>query len=201
VERVTGNGDDSPSDAAAGITALLLECRDGRRDALDRLFPLIYEELHRIAHAQLRRERDGHTLNTTALVHEAYLRLVDIRRVEWRDRVHFLSMAARAIRRILIDHARQQGALRRGGGVRPVTLDEALVATEMRTETLVALDDALGRLADLNLRLVRVVECRFFAGMTEEETAAALEVTSRTIRSDWVKARGWLRQALDATAG
>lgn len=182
--------------SSPGITELLLACRGGERQALDRLFPLIYDELRRVARGQLKRERADHTLVTTALVHEAYMRMVDITRVEWRDRVHFLSMAARAMRRILIDHARQQNALRRGGGARPVTLDEALIAGDMQTETLVALDDALERLGTLNPRLVRVVECRFFGGMTEEETAQALDVTSRTVRSDWVKARGWLRQAL-----
>jgi RNA polymerase sigma factor (TIGR02999 family) len=178
------------------VTRLLLECRAGQRDALDRLFPLIYDELRSIAHGQMKREREGHTLVTTALVHEAYIRLVDITRVEWRDRVHFLSMAARAMRRILIDHARQRQAVRRGGGAEPVTLDEALAATQMETETLVEVDDALERLGDLNPRLVRVVECRFFGGMTESETAEALGVTSRTVRKDWVRARGWLRQAL-----
>ena len=182
--------------AADGITEILLECRGGKREALDRLFPLIYDELRRVARGQLRREAEGHTLVTTALVHEAYIRLVDITRVEWHDRVHFLSMAARAMRRILIDHARQQNALRRGGGVRPVTLDEALVAADLQSESLVALDEAIERLGTLNPRLVRVIECRFFGGMTEEETAEALSVTSRTVRSDWVKARGWLRQAL-----
>ncbi|MGH7555067.1 MAG: sigma-70 family RNA polymerase sigma factor [Longimicrobiales bacterium] len=177
-------------------TELLLACRSGERGALDRLFSQIYDELRRVAHVQLRRESEGHTLGTTALVHEAYIRMIDITRVEWRDRVHFLSMAARAMRRVLIDHARQHQAIRRGGGVRPVTLDESLIASGIETETLVALDDALEQLGALNPRLVRVVECRFFGGMTEEETAQALEVTSRTVRNDWVKARGWLRKAI-----
>jgi RNA polymerase sigma factor (TIGR02999 family) len=194
---VTGSGNATPHDPSTGITELLLECRGGRRDALDRLFPRIYDELQRIAHGQLQRERAGHTLVTTALVHEAYMKLVDITRVEWRDRVHFLSMAARAMRRILIDYARQKNAARRGGGARPITLDEALIVADLQTDSLLALDDALEKLGALNPRLVRVVECRFFGGMTEEETAQALGVTSRTIRSDWVKARGWLRQALE----
>ena len=189
---------DEPTSVDDGrdVTALLLELRDGDRAAMDRIFPIIYAELHRIAHAQLLRERDGHTLSATALVHEAYFKLVDVTRVEWRDRVHFLSMAARAMRRILIDYAREQNAQRRGGGARPITLEEALVAVDLDSESLVALDEALGTLGAMNPRLVRVVECRFFGGMTEEETALALDVTSRTIRSDWVKARGWLRQAL-----
>jgi len=188
----------SPS-AATGLTELLLQCRgEGNRQALDRVFPLVYDELRRIAHRQLQHERDGHTLVTTALVNEAYIRLVDVTRVEWRDRVHFLSTAARAMRRILIDHARERNAVRRGGGQRPVTLDEALIPVDLTTESLVALDDALEELAQLNPRLARVVECRFFGGMTEDETGEALGVTSRTVRNDWVKARGWLRQALAA---
>ena len=189
----------SSQSAATGLTELLLQCRgDGNRQALDRVFPLVYDELRRIAHRQLQDERDGHTLVTTALVNEAYIRLVDVTRVEWRDRVHFLSTAARAMRRILIDHARERNAVRRGGGQRPVTLDEALIPVDLTTESLVALDDALEELAQLNPRLARVVECRFFGGMTEDETGEALGVTSRTVRNDWVKARGWLRQALAA---
>jgi len=163
---------------------------------MDRLFGVVYDELRRVAHAQLQREPDGHTLVTTALVHEAYMRLVGVTRVEWRDRVHFLSTAARAMRRILIDYARARNADRRGSGNRAVTLDEALIAADLTPDSLVALDEALAGLGALNPRLVRVVECRFFGGMTEEETAQALGVTSRTVRNDWVKARGWLRQAL-----
>jgi RNA polymerase sigma factor (TIGR02999 family) len=181
---------------SGSVTELLLECRSDDR-AADRLFPLVYDELRRIAHRHLRRERTGHTLGTTALVHEAYLKLVDITRVEWRDRVHFLSMAARAMRRILVDYARQHRAERRGGGVTPLALDEALdLSVETQADELIALDDALTRLGGLSPRLVQVVEHRFFAGMSEEETAEALAVDSRTVRRDWVKARGWLRQAL-----
>lgn len=163
-------GNDGPDDSPPGVTELLLDCRDGKREAFDRLFPAIYEELRRIARGQLNREREGHTLVTTALVHEAYIRLVDVTRVEWRDRVHFLSMAARVMRRILIDYARQQNALRRGGGARRVTLDEALVGDDPRIETLVAIDDALVRLGSLNPRLVWVVEAR-----RSRATAAARE--------------------------
>jgi RNA polymerase sigma factor (TIGR02999 family) len=203
MEPVTNPGNPIPNDLPTGITELLQECRSGQRDVLDRVFSLIYEELRRLARGHLRREAEGHTLSTTALVHEAYLRLVDVNRMEWRDRVHFLSMASRAMRRILIDHARQRLALRHGGGARPVTLEEALVASDLPPEELLALDDALERLGALNPRLVSVVECRYFGGMTEEETAEALAVTSRTVRRDWIKARGWLRQALDpgATGG
>lgn len=194
----TGHPSDE-ADSRARVTQLLLACRGGGRSAFDRLLPLVYEELRRVARAQLRREADGHTLATTALVHEAYIRLVDIQRVEWRDRAHFLSTAARAMRRVLIDHARQHRAERRGGGIRPLTLDEALVAANHQADTLLALDEALDQLGRLNIRLVRVVECRFFGGMTEDETAAALGVTDRTVRRDWIKARGWLRQALQAS--
>jgi RNA polymerase sigma factor (TIGR02999 family) len=182
------------------VTELLLECRSDER-AADHLFPLVYEELQRIAHRHLRRERIGHTLGTTALVHEAYLKLVDVRRVEWRDRIHFLSMASRAMRRILIDYARQHRAERRGGGVIPLALDEALdLSVETQADELIALDEALTRLGGLSPRLVQVVEHRFFAGMSEDETAEALQLTSRTVRRDWVKARGWLRQALGGGA-
>jgi len=185
---------------SGAVTELLLECRSNDR-AADRLFPLVYEELRRIAHRQLRQERTGHTLATTALVHEAYLKLVDITRVEWRDRVHFLSMAARAMRRILVDYARQHRAERRGGGVAPLTLDDAsALSVDAQADEVLALDDALIRLGELSPRLVQVVEYRFFAGMSEEETAEALAVTARTVRRDWVKARGWLRQALDDSA-
>lgn len=181
------------------VTDLLLEWR-ADAGAADRLFPLVYEELRRVAHLALRRERPGHTLSTTALVHEAYLKLVDITRVEWRDRAHFLSMAARAMRRILVDHARAHCAARRNRGIAPDALDEALIVIDGDAEELVALDDALQRLDELNPRLVQVIEHRFFAGMTEEETAQVLGVTERTVRRDWVKARGWLRLALGAPA-
>lgn len=195
----TGNASVGAGHATVAVTELLRECRGGHREAMDRLFSLVYDELRRVAHGQLQREPDGHTLVTTALVHEAYMRLVGITRVEWRDRVHFLSTAARAMRRILIDYARGRQAERRGGGERAVTLDEALVAADLTPESIIALDEALAELGALNPRLVRVVECRFFGGMTEEETAQALDVTSRTVRNDWVKARGWLRQTLAAS--
>ena len=190
---------DEQTPAAAGgdsVTELLLELREGRPGALDRLFPVVYEELHRLAHRQLRREEAGHTLNTTALVHEAYLKLVDITRIELNDRVHFLSTAARAMRRILIDYARTHRSARRGGGDRPMTLEEGLVAADHQADTLLAIDLALQQLGTLNPRLVKVVECRYFGGLSEEETAQALGVNVRTVRRDWFKAKGWLEQAL-----
>jgi RNA polymerase sigma factor (TIGR02999 family) len=178
------------------VTQLLLDCRGGDRQAFDRLFPLVYEDLRGVALRQLRREPDGHTLGATALVHEAYVRLVDINRVEWHDRAHFLAMAARAMRRILVDHARKHRAVRRGGGAVPISLDDAIVAVEQDPDRLIDLDTALERLATLNERLARVVECRFFGGLSDEETAAALGVNERTVQRDWLKARGWLFEAL-----
>jgi len=184
--------------APPDITGLLLDWQAGDADAVDRLLPHVYEELRRVAHRQLRSERGDHTLSTTALVHEAYVRLVDQTRVRWVDRSHFFAIASRAMRRVLVDYARQHRAAKRGGEPRPVTLDEAAIAIEGRTETLIALDESLTRLAVLNERLCRVVECRFFGGLTEEETAVVLQVTSRTVRRDWVKAKGWLFQEMQA---
>ena len=187
---------DDPSGTRHEITALLVQLREGRREAMDRLVPLVYHELRRIAHGQLVVERAGHTFDTTALVHEAYLKLVGLDRIEWRDRAHFFAVAAGAMRRILIEYARGYRAAKRGGGLRPLSLDDGVIAVEERADTLVAIDEALTRLAVLDERQARVVECRFFAGLTEEETAAVLGVTARTVRRDWVKARGWLYQEL-----
>jgi RNA polymerase sigma-70 factor, ECF subfamily len=186
---------DQPATPMAGdsrqVTDLLLEMRGGDTQAMDRLFPLVYEELRRLAHAQLRRERPGHTLGTTGLVHETYVRLVDQTRVEWRDLGHFLLIAAWAMRRILVDYARRNRAARRGGGSVRFTLDADVPAAE-RGEMLLALDEALERLAVLDRRLSQVVECRYFGGLTEQETANVLGVTRRTVQRDWAKARGWL---------
>jgi RNA polymerase sigma factor (TIGR02999 family) len=181
------------------ITEALVAVRAGAPDALERLIPIVYEELRKIAHRQLRAERSGHTLATTALVHEAYLKLVDQTRAEWTDRAQFFAVAARVMRRILVDYARRHRALRRGGVQQRLGLGDAdagAVAAAERAEELVALDEALQRLAVLEERLVQVVECRFFAGLTESETAEVLGVTSRTVARDWVKARGWLYEEL-----
>jgi len=193
-------------DAAArphAITDALAALRGGDPDAMDRLVPLVYEELARIAHRQLRLEVPGHTLSTTALVHEAYLRLVDQTRAQWADRAQFFGVAAHSMRRVLVDHARRHRAARRGGvHRRDVPLealeasDAANLATGDRADILVAMDEALDRLAALDARQARVVECRFFGGLTESETAEALGVTARTVARDWVKARGWLYQEL-----
>ena len=185
-----------PADRTHDITALLLAWRAGDHQAPDRLFELAYQELRRIAHRQLTRERADHTLGTTALVHEAYLKLVDQNRAVLVDRSHFFAVAARVMRRILVDYARRYRAVKRGGASPRVTLSGADIPAEERAETLIALDEALVRLAEIDPRLSQVVECRFFAGLTEGETAEALEVTERTVRRDWVKAKGWLTQAL-----
>jgi RNA polymerase sigma factor (TIGR02999 family) len=173
------------------ITDLLLQVRGGSPEAMDRLFHAVYGQLRRIASRQLRNERPGHTLGTTGLVHETYLKLADQTRVEWQDRAHFYRVAACAMRRILVDYARRYRAGRRGGELQRVSLGEEATA-QQRGDTLLALDEALERLASVNQRLSHVVECRYFGGLTEEETAEALGVTSRTVQRDWAKARGWL---------
>lgn len=185
------------------VTEALGALRAGEPDAMDRLVPLVYDDLARIAHRQLGLEGAGHTLSTTALVHEAYLRLVDQTRAQWADRAQFFGVAAHAMRRVLVDHARRHRALRRGGAQKRVVSLEALdgddaasLAADERADVLLALDEALERLERLDPRQAKVVECRFFGGLTEEETAEALGVTARTIARDWVKARGWLYEEL-----
>ena len=165
--------------------------------AVERMVPLVYEELRRIASRQLRHEGVGHTLNTTALVHEAYLRLATPSRLDVSGRAEFLSIAAMAMRRVLIDYARQRTAQKRGGVQIRVELDDIEVAADDRAEQLLALDEALTALAATNARLARVVDCRFFGGMSQEETAIALQLTPRTVRRDWTKARMWLAVAMD----
>ena len=189
------------------ITRLLGEMRAGSSDAFERLWPLVYADLERIAHRQLGLEPAGHTLSTNALVHEAYVRLVDQTRVQWADRAHFFSVAAHVMRRVLVDYARRHRAARRGGGQRSAislelleSMNDGSIAVGERADVLLALDDALQRLATLDARQARVIECRFFAGLTELETAEALGVTARTVARDWVKARGWLYQELAADA-
>jgi RNA polymerase sigma factor (TIGR02999 family) len=178
------------------ITDLLLQVRQGSPDAMDRLFPLVYGELRRIAHRQLLGERPGHTLGTTGLVHETYLKLVDQTRVQWRDRAHFFALASRAMRQILVDYARRYRAQRRGGAMKRVSLTEVAAVEEKQAELVLAVHEALERLSAMNERLSRVVECRYFAGLTEEETAEALGLSARTVERDWLKAKGWLYQEL-----
>lgn len=181
-----------PSD----ITGLLRDLSQGRRQALDRLMPLIYQELRAIAHSLLRHERPGHTLSTTAVVHEAYLKLVNLDRVEWRDRAHFFAMAARVMRRILIDYARSRKREKRGGNAVQVPLNEAMDLPVAHPEHLLALEDALTRLEVQNERQCRVVECRCFAGLSVEETAEVLGTSPATVKRDWAFSRAWLNREL-----
>lgn len=185
----------APPPSSANITALLAEARGGDAGAARRLWDTVYPDLHRIAHRALARRRPGQTLRTTALVSEAYLKLAG--GAAWEDRLHFYATAATAMRHILIDAARQRRRLKRGGGRKPVPLDEAVVVAEERAETLLALDEALTSLAAHDARLARVVEYRFFGGLTEAEVAGLLGVTDRTVRRDWRRARAWLAVALD----
>lgn len=173
-------------------TGLLLALRDGDHRALDRLMPRVYDELRRIAHRELVRRSAGATLPTTGLVHEAYLKLVDGGRVDVEDRAHFLALAATAMRHIVIDYARERGAQKRGGGWRRITLDDAVAVSEERLVDVMELDDALQRLERFDELQCKVVECRFFAGMTVAETAAALGVAPRTVDRAWQKAKAWL---------
>jgi len=163
---------------------------------MDRLLPVLYEELHRTAQAYMRRERSGHTLQTTALVNEVFLRLVDIHQVQWHDRVHFLTMAAQLMRRILVDHARRRGYRKRGGGERPVPLDELAIVSPGSGSHVVVVDDALNALAKRDARKAQVVEMRFFGGLSVEETAAALNVSTQTVLRDWSLAKAWLRREM-----
>jgi len=190
------------------ITDALMALRAGVPDAMERLAPLVYDQLTQIAHRQLGLEAPGHTLSTTGVVHEAYLRLVDQTRVQWADRAQFFAVAAQAMRRVLVDHARRHRAARHGGPRRHKislealeTTDAAVLAAGDRADLIVALDDALQALAALDPRQARVVELRFFGGMTAAETADTLGITSRTVERDWVKARGWLYQELRDDVG
>lgn len=179
-------------DPTADITRLLMAHREGDREAFDRLVPLVYEDLRRIAHRQLASHRRGQ-LDTTVLVHEAYLDLVDQNRVPWSNRAHFFAIAARSMRQIVVDFARRRRALKRGGGQVHVPLDGTEIAIDDRAEELVLLDEGLRKLEAIDERMARVVECRFFGGMTEQETADALETSLRTVQRDWKRARAWLK--------
>ena len=179
----------------ASVTRLLLEWSDGSTEAREALMPLVYEELRRLAGAQLRSERTGHTLQATALVNEAYLKLVDQKRMRWRNRAHFFAIAARLMRRILVDHARRSRALKRSAG-RRVTLDEELALAPEPDVDLVALDDAMEALAGLDPNLSRLVELRFFGGLTIEETAEVLGISPATVKREWASARAWLFRRL-----
>ncbi len=178
------------------VTALLAQWRGGDAEAVDRLLPLVYDELRRLSARYLRREREGHTLQPTALVHEAYLRLVGKDHPQWRGRVHFFAVAAQQMRRILVDHACAHGAVKRGGDATVVTLDEGLVYDRDRAGDLVALDEALQALAEIDERKARIIELRYFAGLTLKEAAEVLGVSTATVNNESRFARAWLHRRL-----
>ena len=178
------------------VTLLLVDWGNGDKTALDKLMPLVYDELRAIAHRHMRRERAGHSLQTTALVNEAYMRLVDQRNVQWQNRVHFFAIAAQFMRRILVDHARGRQRARRGGGAFNLSLDEAGLVTGERAAELIRLDDALRDLEAVDPRKGRLVELRFFGGLSIEETAEALGISSRTVMREWRMAKAFLRREI-----
>ncbi|HEV3198914.1 MAG TPA: sigma-70 family RNA polymerase sigma factor [Bryobacteraceae bacterium] len=179
------------------VTRLLIAMQDGQRDAEPRLLTLVYDELRKLAASYLRRERPDHTLQATALVHEAYLRLAD-QHATWQNRAHFFGVAAQVMRRILVDHARACHAGKRGSGQAKISLDEALVLSHAESQELLDLDEALSRLAEFDGRLARVVELRFFAGLSVQETAEVVGCATRTVNRDWRTAQAWLRRELGA---
>ncbi|HEV8484457.1 MAG TPA: sigma-70 family RNA polymerase sigma factor [Blastocatellia bacterium] len=178
------------------VTQLLVAWRNGDQDARDELMALVYQELHRLAHQYMSRERPGHTLQTSALVNEAFLRLAGQRDVQWQNRAHFIGIAGQMMRRILVDYARNRGYAKRGGGACQVSLDEELIVSEERSADVVALDDALESLARLDERKSRLVELRFFGGLSIEETAEVLGVSPGTVMRDWTLAKAWLRREM-----
>ncbi len=178
--------------AGAGVTELLLDWNRGDKGALERLMPLVYEELRQLARRQLAPELPGHTLQSTALVHEAYLRLVDQDRVQWQNRAQFFAVAAQLIRRILVDHARRRHAGKRGGDAPKLSLDESIATPQHKDVDLVALDDALNDLSRLDAQQAQVIELRFFAGLTIAESAEALGISPATVHRDWITAKAWL---------
>jgi RNA polymerase sigma factor (TIGR02999 family) len=180
------------------VTQLLHAWSEGEPQALDRLTPLVYEELHRLARRHMAHERPGHTLQTTALVNEAYLELVDSVQADWQNRAHFFAVCARVMRRILVDWARSRNMFKRGGGVHLVGLEDTFVGAQEPDAALVALDDALSALAECDARKARVVELRFFGGLSIEETAAVLRISEETVQRDWRFAKSWLRRELSA---
>jgi RNA polymerase sigma factor (TIGR02999 family) len=190
-----------PDPPEGEVTRLLTECAAGNRGAFARLVPLVYDDLRGIAHQRLRNEREGHTLSTTALVHEAYLHLVDQATATWQDRAHFFAVASKVIRQVLIDYARWSGAQKRGGGAIRVPLSERMLVEKSDTVDFLALDEALTALADHDPRLEQVVECRFFGGMSVGDTAVALGVSERTVARDWATAKAYLFRALSEEGG
>jgi RNA polymerase sigma factor (TIGR02999 family) len=187
---------DGPGPAPHQITQLLVDWRNGDATALEQLIPFVHDELRRVARRHMAHERAGHTLQATALVNEAYVRLIDIRQVNWQDRAHFFAMSSRLMRRILVDFARSKGYQKRGGGAQKVSLDEALIVSQETPHNLVAIDDALTALAAVDARKAQVVEMRFFGGLSVEETAEALKVSVDTVMRDWKLAKAWLLREL-----
>ncbi len=179
------------------VTGLLLEWQEGDEAALDKLTPLVYDELRRIAHRYMQQERDGHTLQTTALVNEAYVRLVGGQRIEWQNRAHFYGVVGQVMRHVLIDHARRRGYAKRGGDAQQVSFENGDIMSTERAAELVALDEALDQLTKLDPRKARVVELRYFGGLSLEETANVLEISVMTVRRDWRAAKAWLYRALN----
>lgn len=178
------------------VTRLLNAWRDGKGDALQELLPLVYQELRRLAHHHMRGERPEHTLQTTAVIHEAYLKLIDQRAVDWQSRAHFFAVASQLMRRILVDHARGRAAEKRGGGALHVALDTVAVVSSEPDTDLVALDDALERLAALDPQQARIVELRFFGGLTIDEAAAVTGISPATVKREWATAKAWLYRSL-----
>ena len=192
---------EQPLEKSKEITRILQEWSGGKQEALDALLPLVYAELHRQASRYLRRERRDHTLQTTALIHEAYLKLIDQREVNWQNRAHFFGIAAQAMRRILVDYARGRHRAKRGGIGEDLPLEEAkLVVSEERSIDLVTLDEALTRLAEFDERQARIVELRYFSGLSIEETAEVLHISPATVKSDWNVAKAWLRHEITRAA-
>jgi RNA polymerase sigma-70 factor, ECF subfamily len=189
-----------PKSSSQELTHLLLAWRQGETEALNKLIPVIYEELRRIAHSYIRGERKDHTLQTTALVNEAYLRLIDCSRVNWQNRAHFLAVSAQLMRRILIDYARSRGYQKRGGAMEKISLKESQIVSQGRDPDLLELDDALQSLAVIDARKCQVVELRFFGGLTAEESAEVLGVSPDTVLRDWKLARTWLAREMKKQA-
>ncbi len=181
------------------VTELLIDWSNGNQAALDRLMPLVDRELHRLAHHYMRRENPGHTLQTTALVNEAYLRLVEQKQVHWKNRAHFFALSAQLMRRILVDRARSRRYAKRGGGAQRISFDETMVLSPDRGADLIALDEALEKLAAIDTRKSKVVELRFFGGLSVDETAEALGISAVTVMREWSMARAWLYNSLNET--
>lgn len=187
---------DNFANSENAVTLMLNQITEGQADVVDQLLPVVYDDLQKMAHNQLRRERADHTLNTTALVHEAYLKLVDQKNTNWKNRAHFFAICAQAMRRILINYAKSRLAEKRGSGEILATFNEDIFIRETRAEEMLILDEALDRLTQLNERQSKVVELRFFAGLTQEEIAEVLNVSVPTVRLDWRLARAWLSREI-----